>query len=51
MRTSRKGKDPSSEGCSMVKVRSSVRELKKERWVSAWSLFLKAPHPSSTKWE
>ena len=23
----------------------------KERYAFAWSLFLKAPHPSSTKWE
>ena len=27
----RKGRDPSGEGCFMVKVRSSVRELRKER--------------------
>ena len=29
--TSRKGKDPSGVGCSMVKFRSSVRESRKER--------------------
>ena len=31
IRTSRKGKDPSGEGCSMVKERSSVRKLSKVR--------------------
>ena len=31
IRTSRKSKDPSGEGCSMVKERCSVRELRKVR--------------------
>ena len=35
----------------MVKLRFSARELKKETYISALSLSLMAPQPSSTKWE
>ena len=47
----KEGMVPSGEGCSRVKVRSSVRELMKERKESAWCLSLKDPRPSSTKWQ
>ena len=40
-----------SVGCSRVKVRSSVRELMKERKESVCCLSLKDPRPSSTKWQ
>ena len=43
MRTSRKGMEPSGVGCAWVKVRSLVRESRKERKASAWGLSLNAP--------
>ena len=42
----KEGMEPSGDGCSWVKVRSLVRELRK---ASAWGLSLNAPRPSSTK--